>query len=98
MARDVEYMGYFKQRTSDSIVLSTGMKDSDLSPRSNNRSLNKSNLSQTPNSNNQTYRVIKSFPFTSDRKAMSIIVKRPDGKIFIYVKGADSSLMKMSDG
>jgi len=29
---------------------------------------------------------------------MSVIVKRPDGKIFIYVKGADSSLFKMSDG
>ena len=29
---------------------------------------------------------------------MSVIAKRPDGKVFIYVKGADSSLFKMSDG
>jgi magnesium-transporting ATPase (P-type) len=41
---------------------------------------------------------MKTFPFTSDRKAMSVIAKRPDGKVFIYVKGADSSLLKMSDG
>ena len=29
---------------------------------------------------------------------MSVIAKRPDGKIFLYVKGADSSMFKMSDG
>jgi magnesium-transporting ATPase (P-type) len=29
---------------------------------------------------------------------MSVIAKRPDGKVFIYVKGADSSLLRMSDG
>ena len=29
---------------------------------------------------------------------MSVIAKRPDGRVFIYVKGADSSLLRMSDG
>ena len=29
---------------------------------------------------------------------MSVIAKRPDGKIFLYVKGADGSMFKMSDG
>lgn len=45
-----------------------------------------------------TYEILKFFPFTSERKAMSVLVKRPDGRKFIYTKGADSSLLKMSDG
>lgn len=44
------------------------------------------------------YEILKIFPFTSERKAMSIIVKRPDGRKFLYTKGADSALLKMSDG
>jgi len=40
---------------------------------------------------------LKVFPFTSDRKAMSMIVKKPNGKIFVYTKGADSSMLAYSD-
>lgn len=91
-------MGYFKKRTSDAVLISTGnSKDGNLSARSNtNKSLNKSNISSSPST--QTYQIIKTFSFTSDRKAMSVIARRPDGKVFIYVKGADSSLLGMSDG
>jgi magnesium-transporting ATPase (P-type) len=36
-----------------------------------------------------TFKVLKTFPFTSDRKAMSIIVEQPDKKVMLYTKGAD---------
>ena len=42
------------------------------------------------------YCVLKFFPFTSDRKASSVVVQDEEGKIFVFVKGADSSLINMS--
>lgn len=45
-----------------------------------------------------SYEILKTFPFTSERKAMSVVIKRPDGRKYVYTKGADSSLIKMSDG
>jgi phospholipid-translocating ATPase len=44
-----------------------------------------------------TYEILKVFPFTSERKAMSIIVRKPDGRMFIFAKGADSSMLAFSD-
>lgn len=49
MARDVEYMGYFKQRTSDTIIVSSGLSNgvnkeaNSPTKQKSNRSLNKSN-------------------------------------------------------
>lgn len=40
---------------------------------------------------------MKVFPFTSDRKAMSIIIKSPTGRRFVFVKGADSFMLKFSN-
>ena len=101
MSRDVEYMGYFKLRTSDSIVIGSSLNNLKVQDEANkrqntNKSINKSTVSTKDNQ--QSYKIIKSFPFTSERKAMSVIAKRPDGRVFLYVKGADSSLFKMSDG
>jgi len=38
----------------------------------------------------ETYEVLDVIEFSSKRKRMSIIVKFPDGKIYIFCKGADS--------
>ena len=43
----------------------------------------------------QSYRIMKMFPFTSERKAMSIVVRAPDSRVLAFVKGADSSILSM---
>ncbi|KAL6605693.1 phospholipid-translocating P-type ATPase [Neocallimastix sp. 'constans'] len=37
----------------------------------------------------ETYSILMLFEFNSDRKRMSIILRRPNGKIVLYCKGAD---------
>ena len=38
----------------------------------------------------EKYQILRDIGFTSDRKKMSVIVKRQsDGKVVIYIKGAD---------
>ena len=47
----------------------------------------------------ESYNIIKMFPFTSERKAMSIVLKHPtQDKAICYVKGADSSVFPMCNG
>jgi len=52
------------------------------------------------NGQEETYKVIKVFPFTSERKAMSIVVKHPEKEntAICFVKGADSSVFPMCLG
>lgn len=40
------------------------------------------------------YLIRKVFPFTSERKCMSVVVEC-DGKLVAYVKGADTAFKKM---
>jgi len=40
--------------------------------------------------------VLKINKFSSDRKAMSVVVRAPDGKVYAYVKGSDQSLINMT--
>ena len=49
------------------------------------------------NGQNEEYNVITSFPFTSERKAMSIVLKHPtkEDTALCFVKGADSSVFPM---
>ena len=49
-----------------------------------------------PNSQDQEFKILKTFKFDSERKCMSVVVKGTDGKILAFIKGADSSLLKMS--
>jgi magnesium-transporting ATPase (P-type) len=43
----------------------------------------------------ETYEYLKIIEFTSDRKKMSVVVKRlSDGIIFNFVKGADNVMIK----
>jgi P-type E1-E2 ATPase len=45
----------------------------------------------------EEYKIIKVFEFTSDRKMMSVIVKRvPDNRFFIFTKGADEKLLPLA--
>lgn len=47
------------------------------------------------NGKEETYEYIKIIEFTSDRKKMSVIVRRlEDMKVFNFIKGADSIMMK----
>jgi magnesium-transporting ATPase (P-type) len=47
----------------------------------------------------ETYRILKVFEFTSDRKMMSVIVKRvTDGKLIVFSKGADGAILPLVDG
>ena len=49
------------------------------------------------NGQREEYQVITTFPFTSERKAMSIVLKHPrkENKALCFVKGADSSVFPM---
>ena len=54
----------------------------------------------TINGQVEEYEQIKLFEFTSERKAMSMVVKHPTkpGKAICFVKGADSSVFPMCKG
>ena len=41
---------------------------------------------------NHTYELLAVLEFTSSRKRMSVILRHPDGKIVLLVKGADTVL------
>jgi phospholipid-transporting ATPase len=41
----------------------------------------------------QVFQTLKIIEFTSNRKRMTVIVKRPDGQIWLYCKGADSKII-----
>lgn len=47
---------------------------------------------QTPDDGRQTYDILHVLEFNSDRKRMSIIVRCPDGRIWLVCKGADTVL------
>lgn len=40
----------------------------------------------------ETYEILDTIDFTSDRKRMSIILKTPKGDIWLLCKGADSTI------
>ena len=40
------------------------------------------------------FRVLKYFAFTSERKASSVVVQDEENRLFVFVKGADSSMKK----
>lgn len=45
----------------------------------------------------EEYKILKVYEFTSERKMMSVIVKREsDNKIFIFTKGADEKLVSLA--
>lgn len=47
----------------------------------------------------EEYMIIKLFPFTSERKAMSIVLMHPkEPRAICFVKGADSSVFPMCNG
>ncbi|KAI8829565.1 hypothetical protein BJ741DRAFT_712833 [Chytriomyces cf. hyalinus JEL632] len=50
----------------------------------------------------RTYKIMNILEFNSDRKRMSVIIKRPEGQLVLLVKGADSvifeRLAKTEDG
>lgn len=52
------------------------------------------------NGQDESYEILKMFEFTSERKAMSVVLKHPTdpSKAICYVKGADSSVFPMCEG
>ena len=45
------------------------------------------------NGKTESYKILRVIEFTSDRKKMSVIAKRDDGKVFNFVKGADVTMI-----
>ena len=45
-----------------------------------------------------SYAVLQVLEFSSERKRMSIVVRRPDGRIRLYIKGADSVMFPRMRG
>ncbi|KAJ3026976.1 UNVERIFIED_CONTAM: hypothetical protein HDU68_004719 [Siphonaria sp. JEL0065] len=45
----------------------------------------------------RTYKILNVLEFNSDRKRMSVIIKRPEGQIILLVKGADSVIYDRLD-
>jgi Ca2+-transporting ATPase len=41
--------------------------------------------------------VLNSYPFSSERKAMAVVVRKPDGGCRLFVKGASEVLMKLCE-
>lgn len=54
-----------------------------------NRDIN-NNLYIEIDGRNQEYQLLNLLEYTSERKRMSVIVRCPDGKIRLFMKGADS--------
>ena len=44
------------------------------------------------------YKILKMFKFTSDRKCSSIVVRAPDGRVYVYVKGSELAIKGMMKG
>lgn len=47
----------------------------------------------TPSGGRNTYDVLATLEFSSDRKRMSIVVRSPAGKLLLITKGADSVIL-----
>lgn len=89
--RKARFMGYFIHRTQESITLHF---DEPASLTNDKSQVSVSGVNFAPTE--VEFEVVKVFEFTPERKAMSVVVKSNDGKQYAYVKGADSSLLKMS--
>jgi len=49
------------------------------------------------NGRDEEYKLLKVFDFTSDRKMMSVVVRRvSDGKYLVFTKGADDKVAPLS--
>ncbi len=40
------------------------------------------------------YEILETLQFTSERSCMSVLVRRPDGKLVLYCKGSDEVLLE----
>ena len=47
------------------------------------------------NSEMEEFKILKVFKFTSDRKCASVVVRAPDGKVYVYVKGSETAIKGM---
>jgi len=45
----------------------------------------------------QQFELLAALPFTSERQRMSVVVRRPDGRISLLCKGADSAILPLLD-
>ena len=51
---------------------------------------------RTPNGEIEKYKILKYNEFDSKRKCSSIVVRNSDGDVFAYVKGSDTTMMRMA--
>lgn len=41
------------------------------------------------------YRVLRQFKFSSKRRCSSIVIRNPEGYVYVYVKGAEETIKQM---
>ena len=51
---------------------------------------------QTPSGEIEKFKILKYNEFDSKRKCSSIVVRNSDGDVFAYVKGSDTTMMRMA--
>ena len=59
-----------------------------------NRAIDKT-ITLIINDEEKQYILLNTLEYSSERKRMSVIIKNPEGKIILYVKGADSIIEKL---
>ena len=84
MAQSVGRFNCFAERDSNNVRL--GKIDEILKAKRENRN---------DECEMEEYRVLKTFKFTSDRKCSSIVVRAPDGLVYVYVKGSELAIKPM---
>lgn len=50
-----------------------------------------------PSNQIEHFELIKVFQFTPERKAMSVVIKAPNGHKYVYTKGADNYMLSKAE-
>jgi len=85
----------YESQSPDESALVYGIKTEGVSLIERNRSSVSIGMWGSPTASSirnqveETYKILNVFEFNSDRKRMSVILRRPDNKIVLYCKGAD---------
>eukprot|EP00833_Pecoramyces_ruminatium_P011235 jgi/Orpsp1_1/1185267/evm.model.c7180000092991.1 len=94
----------YESQSPDESALVYGIKTEGVSLIERNRTSvsigmwGSSEASSIKNQVEETYKILNVFEFNSDRKRMSVILRRPNGKIVLYCKGADDIMFgRLSD-
>ncbi|KAJ1566169.1 hypothetical protein HK096_002678 [Nowakowskiella sp. JEL0078] len=80
----------YESQSPDETALLTSMETNDVKLISRTKNL----INIKTRGINESYELLASLEFTSDRKRMSAVVRTPDGQIHLYCKGADNIIFE----